>query len=155
MNPTTNDTTTGTASVTGLPDGAALGTRRRIVLRRALVVAGATAAALALWTLAGPLRGSDLAVRSGGIDRTVGPGAVAAAALLAGLASWALLALLERLVRRPGRAWTITATVFLALSLAGPLSSTADATTKIALAGLHLVVGATLIPGLGRSARRR
>ena len=83
--------------------------------------------------------------------RTVGPGAVAAAGLLAGLAAWALLALLERVLARPGRAWTVIAVVVLAVSLAGPLGA-AGAAGAAVLAGLHLVVAAVLVPGLGRTA---
>src|SRR5690242_1844773 len=69
--------------------------------RRALTVAGAAAAALALWALAGPVAGVDLTAGSGGTARTVGAGAVIVSALVAGLAAWALLASLERFLRAP------------------------------------------------------
>jgi hypothetical protein len=122
--------------------------------RRGLVVTAAVAAAIALWLLADPLAGIDLAVQSGGTAQRVGFGAVIFASLFAGLAAWALLAVLERFLARPRRTWTLVATVVLALSLAGPLTGAADATSGIALVALHLVVGAVLIVGLRRSARR-
>ncbi|MFA1543571.1 DUF6069 family protein [Actinomadura monticuli] len=123
--------------------------------RRALAVGAAAVAALALWALTGPVLGLDPAAGTGGRTEPVGAGMVAAAALAAGLAGWALLALLERAARRPRRTWTAIAAVFLALSLAGPLGSAADAASLGVLAAMHLLVGAVLIPGLGRSARTR
>ncbi|WP_433235660.1 DUF6069 family protein [Streptosporangium sp. CA-135522] len=125
--------------------------------RRALVVAGAMAAALALWALAGPLAELNLAVRIGGELQLVGLVSVAAASLIAGLAGWALLAALERRSARPRRTWTIIAVIVLVLSLAGPIGSAAGTPSMVVLAGMHLLVAAVLIPGLGGSAtvRRR
>ncbi|MEU7457927.1 DUF6069 family protein [Streptosporangium roseum] len=137
--------TTPTRSVPGRAGGGAT--------RRALTVAGATAAALALWTLAGPVAGIDLTVRLGEGVQPVGPGAVVVASLLAGLAGWALLASLERITKRPGRTWTVIAVVVLALSLAGPLGGAVGTASTVTLAGMHLIVAAVLIPGLGRPAR--
>ncbi|MDP9866745.1 MULTISPECIES: DUF6069 family protein [Streptosporangium] len=124
----------------------------RTATRRALTVAGATAAALVLWALTGPVAGIGLSVRLDGAVQPVGPAAVATASLLAGLAGWALLALLERILKRPGRTWTVIAAVVLALSLAGPLGAV-DTASTVVLAGMHLIVAAVLIPGLGRSVR--
>ncbi|MFF5263480.1 DUF6069 family protein [Actinomadura viridis] len=121
--------------------------------RRALTAAGAAAAALALWALAGPVAGVDLTVESGGTARTVGAGAVIVSALVAGLAAWALLASLERFLRAPVRVWTAIAAVVLVLSLAGPFTSGAGTAGALVLGGLHLVVGAVLIPGLALTAR--
>ncbi|WP_214409531.1 DUF6069 family protein [Sphaerisporangium fuscum] len=122
--------------------------------RRAITVAGAVVAALALWGLTGPVAGIDLAARLGEAVQPVGPAAVVAASLVAGLAAWGLLAVLERLVRRPRRVWTIVAVVVLVLSLAGPLGA-ADTGSMLALAGMHLVVAAVLIYGLAPTARAR
>ncbi|MFA1550109.1 DUF6069 family protein [Actinomadura chokoriensis] len=121
-------------------------------VRRALTVAAATAAALALWTLTVPVAGLDPSAQTGGQDRPVGAGAVAVAGLITGLAAWALLALLERTAERPRRTWTITALAVLVLSLAGPLGSAGDAASTAVLTAMHLLVAAVLIPGLGRSA---
>jgi hypothetical protein len=121
----------------------------RVRIHRALIVVGAVAAALAAWALAGPLAGIDLAVGPDG-EQTVEAGAVIAGSLVSGLMAWALLAVLERTMRRPVRAWVITAIVALLLSLSGPLGA-ADTASKLALIGLHLVVASVLIPGLARS----
>ncbi|MFC0861320.1 DUF6069 family protein [Sphaerimonospora cavernae] len=127
----------------------------RPVIRRVLIVAGATVAAVALWALAGPVAGVGLTVRLGGAVQPVGPGAVAGASLFAGLAAWALLASLERVMKRPGRTWTVIAVVVLLLSLTGPLGSAVGTASTVALSGIHLIVAAVLIPGMGRTARGR
>lgn len=121
--------------------------------RRALTVAAAAAAALALWTLTGPIAGHDLTAETGGDLRPVGAAAVAAGSLVAGLAGWALLALLERTTGRARRAWTITAAAVLALSMTGPLGSAGDTASMAALSAMHLLVAAILIPGLTLPAR--
>lgn len=121
--------------------------------RRALAVTGGIVAALAVWTVAVPLAGVDLTVRTGGETRPFDAGTVTPSALLAGLAGWALLAALERFTGRARRTWTIIAVVVLVLSLSGPLGNGADTATTLVLAAMHLVVGAVLILGLRRSAR--
>ncbi|TDC60009.1 hypothetical protein E1200_31200 [Actinomadura sp. GC306] len=123
--------------------------------RRAVTVAGGAVAALVLWTLTGPVAGHTPSAETGGEIRQVGAVAVAAGALVAGLAAWALLAVLERTVGRPARVWTATAAAVLALSLAGPLGGAADTASMAVLTGLHLLVGAVLIAGLGTAARGR
>ena len=122
--------------------------------RRVVAVTAATAAALAAWVLTGPVAGIDVTVQSGETIQPVGPGAVTIASLVAGLAAWALLALLERLVRRPRRIWTAVAITVLVLSLAGPLGSGADSASAATLAAMHFVVAAVLIPVLRSSIRQ-
>src|SRR3954466_58700 len=90
---------------------------------RAITVAAGAAGALLLWVVNDPWAGTDLAVRQGDATQHIGPAAVVGAALIAGLAAWGLLALLERTVRRSARTFRITALIVLALSLAGPLGS--------------------------------
>ncbi|MFI6603447.1 DUF6069 family protein [Nonomuraea sp. NPDC050536] len=124
-------------------------------MRRALTVAAAAAVALVVWALAALVAGISLTVRPGGAVQSVGPGAVAAASLLAGLAAWALLAVLERTLKQPRRAWTIIAVVVLVLSMTGPLGAAVGVASTLTLAGMHLVVAAVLIPGLSRRARTR
>ncbi|MFD0774821.1 DUF6069 family protein, partial [Streptomonospora algeriensis] len=77
------------------------------------------------------------------------------AGLVAGLAGWALLAVLERLMGRPGPVWSTVATAVLLLSLLGPLFSAADTASTIVLLVAHLLVGAVVILGLAPTARRR
>src|SRR5262245_13712765 len=88
--------------------------RRRTRTRRAAIV-------LAVWGLTHSIGGTQLAVRSGGSVREIGPAAVVVAALLAGLAAWGLLALFERSTGRPYRAWRLVAVAVFVVSLAGPL----------------------------------
>jgi hypothetical protein len=126
--------------------------RRR---RRVLGVAGAVLAALAVWVVADPLAGVDLTVRQGtdASPQEVGPAAVVLVSALAGLAGWALLAVLEQLGSRAGRLWSILAVVVLVLSLTGPMAAGTTTASKLALAGMHLAVAAVLVPLLGRSTR--
>ncbi|MGR6913801.1 DUF6069 family protein [[Actinomadura] parvosata] len=120
--------------------------------RRLLVVIGAPVAALAGWGLAVPVGGADLTARMGaGTEpQAVGPVAVVVASLLAGLAGWALLAVLERFTPRAARIWTIVALIVLALSLLGPLGSAAGLAATLVLTAMHLAVGAVLVNGLPR-----
>ncbi|WP_219415714.1 DUF6069 family protein [Pseudonocardia nigra] len=118
--------------------------------RRALAVLGGTATALAVWAVAVPVAGVDLLARTGPEPAPVAAGAVAVAALVTGLAGWALLAVLERTTARPGRIWRVLATAVLLLSLLGPLAQGVGAAAVATLAALHVVVGAVLIPLLPR-----
>ncbi|WP_319460719.1 DUF6069 family protein [Micromonospora sp. RTP1Z1] len=118
---------------------------------RALAVLVATAAALAVWVVAVPLAGVELAVDNGGTEQPVGPGAVAVAALLAGLAGWALLALLERFTRRARSIFTWVAAAVLLVSMLAPLSGGVGAAAKLTLALMHLSA-ALVVPALRRTA---
>jgi hypothetical protein len=119
---------------------------------RAITVAAATAGALLLWVVNDPWAGIDLAVKQGDTVQPVGPVAVVVAALVAGLAAWGVLALLERTVRRPALTYRIIASVVLLLSFLGPLSGV-GLSSKLVLLAMHVTVGAALIIGL--PARRR
>ncbi|MFC4054666.1 DUF6069 family protein [Actinomadura syzygii] len=112
---------------------------------RAITVAAGAAGSLLLWAVNDPWAGTDLTVRQGG---EIAPAAIVTAALIAGLAAWALLALLERTVRNPTRTFRIIALTTLAISLIGPLSSGTDLTSRLVLLGMHLTVGTALIIGL-------
>lgn len=76
-----------------------------------------------------------------------------ATALIAGLAAWGLLALLERGVRYAARTYRIIALVLLVVSLAGPLGSGVGTSSRLVLLGMHLIVGAALIIVLPGSSR--
>jgi len=114
---------------------------------RVITVVAAAAGALLLWTVGGPWAGVDLAVRQGDTTRHIGPAAVALTALVAGLAAWGLLAMLERTVRRPVRAYRSIALILLLLSLAGPLGGVGTS-SRLVLLAMHVTVGAALIIGL-------
>ncbi|SCE91898.1 DUF6069 family protein [Micromonospora mirobrigensis] len=120
---------------------------------RPLAVLAVTCATVAVWAVAVPLAGVDLVARSGGADRTVGPGAVAGTTLLVGLAGWAVLALLERRTRRARSIWTGLALAVLLVSLLPPLAEGVGTAAKLTLVTMHLVAG-LLVPALGRTAPR-
>ncbi|MFF4779094.1 DUF6069 family protein [Microtetraspora fusca] len=120
------------------------------VKRLLLTVIGAPAAALAVWALAVPVAGTTLTARMGDSTQPVGPVLVVVTSLLAGLAGWGLLAVLERFASRPGRTWTIVALIVLALSLFGPVGNAVGIAATLVLLLLHLVVGAVLVLGLAR-----
>ncbi|GAA4609004.1 hypothetical protein BJY16_007118 [Actinoplanes octamycinicus] len=122
-------------------------TRSRRRTGRLITIAAAIAGALLLWTVSDLWGGLDLTVRQGGTLQPVGPAAVAGTALVAGLAAWALLAVLERTVRHPVRTYRIITSILLVLSLAGPLAGV-GAGTRLTLLGMHLTVGLALIIGL-------
>lgn len=126
--------------------------RRRVRTRRTLTVAGAAAAGLAVWAIKRSIGGTELAVRSGGSVRGIGPAAVVLTALLVGLAGWGLLAWFERLMQRPYRAWRLVAVAVFLVSLAGPLGGVGTG-PRLALAAMHLVVAAVLVLGLPATRR--
>ena len=120
--------------------------------RRAVVVAGAVAAALGVWLVAVPLLGVDLQVQpNGGRAQAVGVGEVVVASLAAALLGWALLALLERRTARALTLWTLAAVAVLLLSLGAPLTTARTASAAIVLVALHLTVAAVVIVGLRRT----
>jgi hypothetical protein len=113
-------------------------------------VLAATATAVAIWVVAVPVLGLDLAARPiGGAVQQIGPIPVVVVSLLAGLLGWLVLALLERLTSRAGLIWRVIAGLVLLVSLLGPLAAINLAATGVLLA-LHLVVGGILILGLPR-----
>ena len=127
---------------------------RNLAGRRALLLVVAVVTALIAWAMLGPVPGHDLVVRLGpdAAPQHVGAAAVILTTLVAGLAAWGSLALLERLTRQARVICTVLAIVVLAVSLLGPLNGV-DTTTKTALLGLHTVVGVVLIVGLLRTRR--
>jgi Family of unknown function (DUF6069) len=116
---------------------------------RAVAVAIAVAAALAVWVAAVPVAGVDLVVLADR-PRRIGPAVVVLAVLTAGAAGWTLLAVLEHLFREAAVVWVAIALPVLILSLVVPMSATSVA-AMIALAAMHLVVGAVLVIGLALS----
>jgi hypothetical protein len=127
-------------------------TRHPRTRARALAVAAATLAPLVVWLVAVPLAGATLQVRpGGGSTQTVPAGTVVVVALLASLAGWTLLAVLERRTIRARAMWTVIALIALLLSLAGPLTAAATATTAAVLVSMHLAVAGVLLTGLRRS----
>ncbi|WP_432993334.1 DUF6069 family protein [Dactylosporangium sp. CA-233914] len=125
--------------------------------RRAAAVLGAVAAPAAIWLIAVPGLGHRLVVADnrGGPPLDVGLPVVVTLALLASLAGWALLAVLERLTRRAPAIWPACALVVLALSFAPLTGPGTPMSTKLPLALMHVAVAAVLIPLLRPTGRRR
>jgi hypothetical protein len=111
------------------------------------VAAAAAAAAEAVYFALRNGAGIDLAVRSGNTVDHVGPVAVAATSVVAVLAGWGLLALLERVTGRGRLIWSIIAAAVLVVSMLG-VTGGVGASAKLGLAALHLTVAAVLIVGL-------
>ena len=141
-----------TITPTSTPGTATRPARRR--RDRTLAVLAATVATLALWVAAVPVAGVDLVARNGGTEQTVTPVAVGVSTVLAGLAGWALLAVLERFTARARAVWTGVAGLALLLSLLGPLSGGVGTTATLTLVAMHLLAAAVLVPLLRRTARR-
>jgi hypothetical protein len=120
---------------------------------RPIAVALGVLAALAVWGLSA-LVGVDVRQPAFGTgmpqDLTAGP--VVVASVVAGLAAWLALALLERLTRHARAVWVALATLVLVVSLGAPLSGRGiDGGSRLVLALLHLTVGALLIVLLART----
>jgi len=118
---------------------------------RAVGVAGAVVAALAVWVVGDPLLGNDLVVQQGGEAMNVGAGPVVLFALASSLLGWAFLEALERFTTRAGLIWTAVALLVLAASFVPLLSADASDSTKVVLGLAHLAVAAVLIPVFWRS----
>ena len=119
--------------------------------RRLAATALAVLAAVLVWLVADPLLGHRLRMADGEetLDITAGP--VVFVALLASLAGWGLLAVLERFVAARARTVWISATgAVLAVSFLPFLGDGMDGGTRLSLALMHVAVAAVLIPGLGR-----
>jgi hypothetical protein len=130
----------------------------RLGRTRALGVGGAVIAAVAVWVVAVPLLGVHLLIRFGsGAAETVGVDYVIGATLIASLAAWGLLAVLERRTSRARVIWTVVAAVVLLVSLSLPLTAGTTSASKTALALMHIAAAAVLIPTLrhGSATRQR
>lgn len=146
-------------SITPMPAAtdAPASTRRTVSGRSRLAVVGVAAAgALADWAVLGPLAGITLEARQGGVQH-IGALSVLVASVVVAFAGWGLLAILERRTapRRAGWArdtWTVIATIVCVLSFGSPLTNGIGLGAKLGLASLHLIVGATVIIGLRRTA---
>ncbi|MFE9913587.1 DUF6069 family protein [Micromonospora sp. NPDC005553] len=125
-----------------------------LLRRRALGVAAAVVAPLAIWAI-GALAGVDYTVESPGQPATViGAGAIVMIALVAALLGWASLALLERFASRVARpVWISLAIVVTVLSFVPVLSVDATGGAKLALGATHVAVAVALIALLPRPRR--
>jgi uncharacterized protein DUF6069 len=129
--------------------------KRSTAALRAVAVLAAVVATLVVWAVEAPLLGIDLRARPPGAPpQLVGPTAILFATLLAGLAAWGLLALLERVTEQGRTVWIIVAVVVLLASLILPLGGGVTMAAAVGLACLHLTAAAVLIPLLARTVVR-
>jgi hypothetical protein len=134
--------------------GGARGSLWRRPTGRPLAVALAVLAALAVWGVSELVFRVDVRQPAFGTDPpqdlTAGP--IVVASVVAGLAAWLALAVLERLTRHARAAWVALATLVLVASLGAPLSGRGiDEQSRLVLMLLHLTVGALLIVLLART----
>ena len=110
------------------------------------MVLAAQVAAVAVYVLAVPVGGVDLAARTGSTTRTIHVSMILGAVLVVGLASVSLSLALRRFTARPDRNWAVAAAVATVLSLTGPAGAT-NLAAGLALACMHLVVAGTFALG--------
>jgi Family of unknown function (DUF6069) len=124
--------------------------RMRRAPTRLAGVAGAAAAAVAVWLAA--RYGAGLHPYTPGFSpaqrpASLAPGSAAVLAAGASLLAWAALTLIERIARRPRRVWVTTGLITLAVSLPAPLSGHGvTGTDRLTLICMHLAVTAVLVP---------
>jgi Family of unknown function (DUF6069) len=141
-----------TTTTTGrIPAVTAIECVRRRRRTRALAIMAAVGATLTVWTIAHPVARADLVVDAGSGPTTVTPAAVVLMTVVAGLAAWGLLALVDRFTRRAAAVWSWIACAVLLISLLGPIGSAVGAGATAALVAMHLVTGAVPIPIMARS----
>jgi hypothetical protein len=134
--------------------GGSRGSRWRRPTARPIAVALGVLTALAVWGISELVFGVDVRQPAFGPgvpqDLTAGP--IVIASVVAGLAAWLALALLERITRHARAAWIALATLVLAASLGAPLSGRGiDGESRLVLTLLHLTVGTVLIVLLART----
>ena len=113
-------------------------------------LAGAVAAAVGVWLVA--RYGVGMQLRTPGFTSTqhsasLTVGFVLVASTAASLAGWGVVTLIERVTRRPRRAWITTGLFLTVVSLSAPLSGHGiTPTERLALVCMHLAVAAVVIP---------
>src|SRR5512132_2026793 len=133
------------------------GTRRSLWRRptaRPVAVVLGVLAALAVWGGSELVFGIDVRQPAfdPGVPQDLTAGPIVVASVVAGLAAWLALAVLERLTRHARAAWVTLATLVLVVSLGAPLSGRGiDEQSRLVLALLHLTVGTLLIVLLART----
>ena len=116
--------------------------------RRTLVVAGAALAPTAVWLVA-QATGHDLEVSLAGQPPVVvSLPFVVVTALVASLAGWGALAVLQRVTSHARTLWTGLAVAALIVSFAPIATVETNAAARTFLALMHVAVAAVLVPGL-------
>jgi len=131
---------------------------RRPVWQVCYLAALAAAVVVELWGLAA--RGAGVPMRAAGLGSqhatTITVGMFAMGTMVVTFWFTFAVVLIARFAKSPSRMYLRTALPLLALSLAVPLTAADTATsTKLVLAGAHLVAGAIVIPVVVRRLRAR
>jgi hypothetical protein len=113
-----------------------------------VVAIAVAAAATALAWLSGRLAHVDYIVNTPIGTRQITLALSVAATVVAGIAGWAVIAVLERYTASPKRVWIALTLVVLVLSIVPVFRTTANLATQLMLSALHCVAAAVLIPGL-------
>jgi hypothetical protein len=124
--------------------------RASVRRRRALGIVATLVVTLAVW-LIGHLAGADYWISDSQGTVRIDALVTAQVTVILGLAGWAVLALLERLTRYGTTVWVVLATVVVVASMIPVVLVEATTVTRIALAAVHLAVGAVLVPALVRA----
>ena len=135
--------------------GATRGSLWQRQLARPVAVVLGVLAALAVWGVSELVFGIDVRQPAfgPGVPQDLTAASVVVASVVAGLAAWLALAVLERLTRHARVAWVALATLVLVASLGAPLSGRGiDEQSRLVLTLLHLTVGGLLIVLLPRTA---
>jgi peptidoglycan/LPS O-acetylase OafA/YrhL len=116
---------------------------------RVAAIAIAAAATGLAWLL-GRLAHVDYVADTPIGTRQITLGLSVGATVVAGIAGWAVIALLERYTASPRTIWIALTLVVLVLSIVPVFLTTANLPTQLMLSVLHCVAAAVLIPGLPR-----
>ena len=119
---------------------------RRRVTREIVIVVAAVVTGLA-WVV-GRLAGVDYIAQTPLGTGQVSLGLTVIATVLAGLAGWGVIGLLERYSTSAQAIWTALALVVLALSIVPVFATPSDLASRLTLSALHCVAATILIPGL-------
>jgi hypothetical protein len=129
--------------------------RRAGTGRRLLAMGAGVLSCVGIWAIVVPVAGHDLVVKNPGhADIVIGLAAVIFVAVLASLAGWLLLALLERFTRRARPVWTGVAIVVLLLSFLPIVGADTTTATRVTLVLMHLSVAAALFAAAYSPTRR-
>src|ERR1700756_5277837 len=116
---------------------------------RVVAIAIAAAGTAVAW-LAGRLAHVDYIADTPIGTRPITLGLSVGATVVAGIAGWAAIAVLERYTASPRTIWIALTLVVLMLSIVPIFLTTANLPTQLMLSVLHCVAAAVLIPGLPR-----
>lgn len=117
---------------------------------RALGIVATLVVTLAVWLL-GHLAGADYWITDSQGTVRIDALVTTEVTVVLGLVGWGVLALLERLTRYGTTIWSVLAAVVVVASMIPIVLVEATTATRVALAAVHLAVGAVLVPAFVRA----